>query len=195
MADAPIDLIFLNACHFPVRSSQFADARPARSFSSVGAVRVCEGWQERLQVQAVVPVGTGNVHGHGTRARTVRAEHQILHPTSTRHNSTNTDPIQAAIEAYEAQGPEGQYSVQEVANQHGVRRSTMQRRMDGQSVPRSDYISNSRKLSPQQEDELVEYLKSLTACRLPPTRAMVQTFASEIARNQISERWVSRFLI
>jgi hypothetical protein len=136
-----------------------------------------------------------NVHGHGTRARTVRAEHQILHPTSTRHNSTNMDPIQAAIEAYEAQGPEGQYSVQEVANQHGVWRSTMQRRMDGQSVPRSDYISNSRKLSPQQEDELVEYLKSLTACRLPPTRAMVQTFASEIARNQISERWVSRFLI
>jgi transposase-like protein len=30
------------------------------------------------------------------------------------------DPFQAAIEAYEAQGLEGQYSVQEVANQHGV---------------------------------------------------------------------------
>jgi transposase-like protein len=105
------------------------------------------------------------------------------------------DPIQAAIEAYEAQGLEGQYSVQEVANQHGVWRSTMQRRMDGQSVPRSDYVSNSHKLSPQQEVELVEYIESLTARRLPPTRAMVQIFASEIAHNQVSERWVSRFLI
>jgi hypothetical protein len=105
------------------------------------------------------------------------------------------DPIQAAVEAYEAHGPEGQYLVLEVANQNGIWRSTMQRRMDGQSVLRSDYISNSRKLSPQQEDELVEYLESLTARRLPPTRAMVQTFASEIARNQISERWVSLFLI
>jgi hypothetical protein len=137
-----------------------------------------------------------SAHGHVnlTCTATVRAERQILHPTSTRHNSTNMDPIQAAIEAYEAQGPEGRYSVQEVANQHGIWRSTMQRRMDGQSVPRSDYISNSRKLSLQREDELVEYLKSLTARRLPLTRAMVQTFTSEIARNQISERWVSRFL-
>jgi predicted DNA-binding protein (UPF0251 family) len=123
------------------------------------------------------------VHGHGTRARAVRAEHQILHPTYTPHNSTNMDPIQVAIEAYEAQGLEGQYSVQEVANQHGVWRSTMQRRIDGQSVPRLDYVSNSHKLSPQQEVELIEYIKSLTTRYLPPTRAIVQIFASKIAHN------------
>jgi hypothetical protein len=60
--------------------------------------------------------------------------------------------------------------------------------MDSQSIPRSDYVSNSHKLSPQQEVELVEYIKSLTARRLPPTRAMVQIFASEIAYNQVSKR-------
>jgi hypothetical protein len=40
------------------------------------------------------------------------------------------DPIQAAIEDYESQGPKEQ-SVQEVADKHSVWRSTMQRRMDG----------------------------------------------------------------
>jgi hypothetical protein len=90
-----------------------------------------------------------------------------------RHNSTNMDPIQAAIKAYEAQGPEAQHSVQNVADQHGVWQSTMQRGMDGQTAPRAEYINNSHKLSPQQEDELVEYLESLTTRRLPPTRAMV----------------------
>jgi transposase-like protein len=105
------------------------------------------------------------------------------------------DPIQAAIEAYEAQGPEGRYTVQEVANQHGVWRSTMQRRMAGRTASRTEYIMNSHKLSPQQEDELVEYLESLTARRLPPTRAMIQNFASEVAHERVSERWASRFLI
>jgi IS30 family transposase len=41
------------------------------------------------------------------------------------------DPIQAAIEAYEAQEPEEHYSVQQIADQHGVWRSTIQRRMTG----------------------------------------------------------------
>jgi hypothetical protein len=36
------------------------------------------------------------------------------------------DPIQAAIEAYEAQEPGEQLSVQEVADNHGVWRSTVQ---------------------------------------------------------------------
>jgi hypothetical protein len=104
------------------------------------------------------------------------------------------DPIQAAIEDYESQGPEEQ-SIQEVADKHSVWRSTMQRRMDGQIVPRTEHTTNTRKLSPQQEDELVLYIESLTARRLPPTRAMIQNFASEVARERVSERWVSRFLV
>ncbi|KAF1346406.1 hypothetical protein EJ07DRAFT_59344, partial [Lizonia empirigonia] len=104
------------------------------------------------------------------------------------------DPVQAAIEDYESQEP-GEQSVQAVADNHGVWRSTMQRRMDGQTVPRTEHTANTRKLSLQQEDELVLYIESLTARRLPPTRAMIQNFASEIARERVSERWVSRFLI
>ena len=105
------------------------------------------------------------------------------------------DPIQAAIEAYEAQGPEGRYKVQKVANQQSVWRSTMQRRMAGQTVPQTEHIIDSHKLGPQQEDELVKYLESLTARMPTPTRAMIQNFASELARKRDSERWVSRSLI
>jgi hypothetical protein len=71
----------------------------------------------------------------------------------------------------------------------------MQRRMAGQTVPRTEYIIVSHKLSSQEEDELVNYLESLTARRLPPTRAMIQNLTSELARERVSERWVSRFLI
>jgi hypothetical protein len=104
------------------------------------------------------------------------------------------DPIQAAIEDYESQEP-GERSVQKVADKHGVWRSTMQRRMDGQIVPRTEHTTNTRKISPQQEDELVLYIESLTARGLPPTRAMIQNFASDIARERVSESWVSRFLV
>jgi hypothetical protein len=105
------------------------------------------------------------------------------------------DLVQAAIEAYESQELGEQLSIQEVADNYGVWRSTMQRRMDGQSVPRAEHTTNTRKLSPQQDDKLVLYIESLTARRLPPTRAMVQNLASEEARERVSERWVSRFLI
>jgi hypothetical protein len=98
------------------------------------------------------------------------------------------DLVQAAIKAYESQELGEHFSVQEMADDYGVWRSTMQRRMDGQLVPRAEHTTNTRKLSPQQEDELVLYIESLTARRLPPTRAMVQNFASKIARERVSER-------
>jgi hypothetical protein len=49
----------------------------------------------------------------------MRREHQTI-PTSTRHNSTNMDPIQAVIEAYESKEPGEQFSVQEVADKYSV---------------------------------------------------------------------------
>jgi hypothetical protein len=100
-------------------------------------------------------VASLNVHGGHRR----RGEHQTI-PISTRHNSTNMDPIQAAIKAYESQEPGEQLVIQEVADNYSVWRSTMQRRrrMAGQIVPRAEQTTNTRKLSPQQEDELFLYI-------------------------------------
>jgi transcriptional regulator GlxA family with amidase domain len=68
-------------------------------------------------------------------------------PSSTRHNSTNMDQIQAAIEAYKSQELGEQFSVQEVADKYSVWRSTMQRRMAGQTVSRIEQSTNAQKLS------------------------------------------------
>ncbi|KAF2623771.1 hypothetical protein BU25DRAFT_309521, partial [Macroventuria anomochaeta] len=49
-------------------------------------------------------------------------------------------------------------------------------------------------LSQHQEYKLCTYIEELTDHSLPPTRQMVQNFASGIAHVRISESWVTRFL-
>jgi len=49
-------------------------------------------------------------------------------------------------------------------------------------------------LHPQHETELVRYIDTLTERRLPPTREMIQRFASDLSGKAVSETWVSRFL-
>ncbi|KAF1975308.1 hypothetical protein BU23DRAFT_409832, partial [Bimuria novae-zelandiae CBS 107.79] len=51
-----------------------------------------------------------------------------------------------------------------------------------------------QKLTPQQEEELVQYIKRLTERHMPPTREMIQNFASTIAKEPVSESWVTRFI-
>jgi hypothetical protein len=70
----------------------------------------------------------------------------------------------------------------------------MARRIAVQTRSRADYVSNITKLSLEQEEELALYVEGLTGRHLAPTRAMIQNFASEIAKERVSERWVSRFL-
>jgi hypothetical protein len=53
---------------------------------------------------------------------------------------------------------------------------------------------NKQKLSPQQESELVDYIKELSKRGLSPTREMMQRFASEIGNCYIGNGWFGRFL-
>ncbi|RYN63441.1 hypothetical protein AA0117_g12781 [Alternaria alternata] len=53
---------------------------------------------------------------------------------------------------------------------------------------------NQQKLSLQQEQELVRYTETLTERRIPPTREMIRNFASTIAKEPVSESWVTRFI-
>jgi hypothetical protein len=59
--------------------------------------------------------------------------------------------------------------------------------------PWQDGYAAQQELSPQQE-ELVRYLGELTARELPPTRAMIQNFASNILKKHIGEIWVTHFI-
>jgi hypothetical protein len=81
-----------------------------------------------------------------------------------------------------------------IAENHGVVRSTLTRKHRGETRSVHDAHLALRNLSPQEEAELINYIEQLTADHLPPTREMVQNFASNIAGHPVSMSWVDRFV-
>jgi hypothetical protein len=104
------------------------------------------------------------------------------------------DPIQAAIKDLESQEPEERSSYRKIAAKHGVSYSTLSRRHKGVQGSITTKAVNQQKLHPTQEAELILYLKDLTKRGLPPTREMTRNFASQIAKKEVGEGWVTRFL-
>jgi transposase-like protein len=114
--------------------------------------------------------------------------------TPTHDNSTATAPIDEAIEDLESRGLEEQFALKEVAEKHGVDRSTLGRRWRGVTGPLDAGHAGRQVLNPQQELELVQYVEGLTNKGLPPTREMIRKFSSEVAHQQLSSGWVTRFI-
>src|ERR1700712_3740459 len=79
-----------------------------------------------------------------------------------------------------------------IAEKHGVWRSTLTRRHQATTLSNASKSINQRKLDDQQEQELVRYITRLTRQGLPPTRALIQNFASGVAASPVSESWVTR---
>jgi Tc5 transposase DNA-binding domain/DDE superfamily endonuclease len=104
------------------------------------------------------------------------------------------DPIDEAIEEIESLEPCETFSYMAIAKKYGVVRTTLMRRHKGITASRTTRISNTQKLNPQQEAELVKYIEGLTARRLQPTREMVRNFASAIAKQDVGKNWVTRFI-
>jgi hypothetical protein len=90
-------------------------------------------------------------------------------------------PIDDAIAAFESQKLGEQLRLQVCASKYSVERSTLGRRIRGQTRPIKAKATSQQKLNPQQEIELVEYIGDLTRKELPSTREMIQNFASEVA--------------
>jgi hypothetical protein len=81
-----------------------------------------------------------------------------------------------------------------IAEKHGVVRSTLTRRYRAQTRSQKEQALSQQKLTPQQEEELVQYIEELSARHIPPTREMIANFASAVAREPVSESWVTRFI-
>ncbi|KAF1944585.1 hypothetical protein EJ02DRAFT_320411, partial [Clathrospora elynae] len=104
------------------------------------------------------------------------------------------DPIDKAIAAIEAPSPKEQLSYRKAAKKLASP-YCIYLFYPLFSFPLSDtQIANRQLLNPQQESELVSYIEDLTSDGLPPTKAMVQNFASEIAQKRVGEGWVTRFV-
>jgi hypothetical protein len=104
------------------------------------------------------------------------------------------DPIQAAIEGLESHDLGDRLSYTKLAAKYNVDRSMLSRRHQGLQAPHKTQASHQLKLSPKQELELVRYITKLTKQGLPPTREMIRNFSSEVAYQQLSESWVTRFI-
>jgi hypothetical protein len=103
-------------------------------------------------------------------------------------------PIDEAIEDLKSREEGEQFSLREIADKYGVQRSTLGRRWRGVTRSKEDGYANQQALSPQQEMELVRYIETLTKRGLPPTREMIRNFSSTVAKRQLGEGWVTRFI-
>jgi transposase-like protein len=83
--------------------------------------------------------------------------------------------IQEAIEYLESREAGDNFSYREVAKKFGVNRVTLMRRHKHET---EEYGVRNQSLPPECEAELVQYIETLTERRLPPTRTMIQQFAS-----------------
>jgi len=121
-------------------------------------------------------------------------KHLKTRQTLTPHNSTAMSPIKEALVEIESLEPGEQFTYTQIANKHGINRSTLSRRHRSVTASRAAIAAEQQKLTPQQEIELVKYIEGLTKRHLPPTRKMIQNFASAIAKEPVSESWVTRFI-
>ena len=102
--------------------------------------------------------------------------------------------LQEALAECNTFAPEDKILWSKIAQKHGVVRSTLTRTWRGETRPHQEKVLAQQKLTLQQEEELVKYIEELTARHIPPTREMIQNFASSVAKERVSESWVTRFI-
>ncbi|KAF1965078.1 hypothetical protein BU23DRAFT_490728, partial [Bimuria novae-zelandiae CBS 107.79] len=95
--------------------------------------------------------------------------------------------IKDAIEAIQSLDPGEKFSYRKIAATYGVDRTTLSRRHKRVQAPNKAKNINQQKLNPQQEEELIRYIKRLTERHTPPTREIIRNFASIIAKELVSE--------
>jgi hypothetical protein len=127
----------------------------------------------------------------GTAQRPIRACNT---KTSTTRNSTNMGSIEAALAAIESLNPGEKLVYAQIAREYDVEPTTLARRHKGASISSSLDAQNRQALHPQQEQELLRYIERLTKRGLPPTRAMIRNFASQIAQRELGVHWVDRLI-
>lgn len=114
--------------------------------------------------------------------------------TSRRNISRNTHAIDAAIEFLESQPLGAQTSYTKVAAQFSVDRRTLARRHKGQCDSYATKSLNQQHFTPQQELDLISYIRRLTDEGLPPSKRVLRNFCKAISGKPASESWVTRFL-
>ena len=80
------------------------------------------------------------------------------------------------------------------AKKFNVNRTTLSRRHRGITAPRGYAPNGMQLLSDEQTKGLINYINQLTERGLPPTNAMVRTFARDISGKWPGKNWVYNFI-
>jgi hypothetical protein len=91
-------------------------------------------------------------------------------------------------------GPCKKIPYTKIAEKHGVVRSTLTRRHQGDTCPHGEVSAEQQNINPEQEEDLVRYIEELTKRRLLPIRDMIRNFASSVAQKEVSDSWVTCFI-
>jgi hypothetical protein len=102
--------------------------------------------------------------------------------------------IEAAIAAIESLEPGEQFSYRQLAIEFACSRTTLARRHQGLASSRSTMAENQQALHPQQEQELLRYIRKLTERGLPPTGAMIRRFGSDTSKKELGKNWVDWYI-
>jgi hypothetical protein len=102
--------------------------------------------------------------------------------------------LEAALEDARAPDAAGELVYQKIADWHGVDRSTLSRRHRGVQGTMQQKAEQQQHLTHDEELELVSYIDQLCREHLPPTREMIQHFASTVCGIDVGATWVTRFL-
>jgi hypothetical protein len=129
-----------------------------------------EDQPSRLHVGPRVPYPTGWC--------TTPSNNESISTFSTCNNYTAMASIYEAIEDLEVREAKHDFSLQGVVKRYSVSHSTLNQRWNYQTGSWAAEYATQQLLSSQQEERLVKYIGGLTACGLPPTRVMIQNFAS-----------------
>jgi transposase-like protein len=115
-------------------------------------------------------------------------------PTSTRNNSTTMTAIDEAIDDLKSQGSDSQNAYKAVAEKYGVVDTTLRRRYLSQTTTRATQHARQRVLTPQQDNELLQWIQEETQGQNPPSHQLVAQKASLLAGRPVSKNWVYGFL-
>ena len=125
--------------------------------------------------------------------RVMHAEQQNSYFYEAAYATTTTN-MDNALTEIENLKPGEPFEYSAIAQKHSIDRSKLSRRHRNVTKPHAMKILEQRKLHPQQEVEFIEYLNRLAKRGLPPTRRMIWNFAARLARDKVSDSWVTRFL-
>jgi hypothetical protein len=113
-----------------------------------------------------------------------------MEPTSTPNNSTNIEAVDKAVEDFKLHEPAEGVTYKRIAEKWGVNKDTLSRRCQGMQSSKQAQIQAQQKLDPQQELELIEYIKTLTdrpcAYQRDGTRLCI-TDSSEVCGREVGK--------